>query len=66
VLRKQKPFCCGRKQYIPKVAMIAFNLACYVSVRGRMEEAQKRLRDAIALDKDIRRLAIDDEDLKPL
>jgi Flp pilus assembly protein TadD len=50
----------------PKVAMIAFNLACYASVIGRMEEAKKRLRDAIALDKDIRRLAIDDEDLKPL
>jgi hypothetical protein len=31
-----------------------------------MEEAKKRLRDASALDKDIRRLAIDDEDLKPL
>jgi hypothetical protein len=31
-----------------------------------MEEAKERLRDAIALDKDIRRLAIDDEDLKPL
>ena len=44
----------------PKVAMIAFNLACYASVIGRMEEAKKHLRDAIALDKDIRRLAIDD------
>ena len=46
--------------------MIAFNLACYASVIGRMEEAKKRLRDAIALDKDIRRLAIEDEDLKSL
>jgi Flp pilus assembly protein TadD len=50
----------------PKVAMIAFNLACYASVTGRMEEAKERLRHAIELDKDIRRLAIDDEDLKPL
>jgi Flp pilus assembly protein TadD len=50
----------------PKVAMIAFNLACYASVRGRLEEAKRRLRGAIALDKDIRELAIDDEDLKPL
>jgi tetratricopeptide (TPR) repeat protein len=50
----------------PTVAMIAFNLACYASVSGRREEAKKRLRDAIALDKDIRRLAIEDEDLKPL
>ena len=50
----------------PKVAMIAFNLACYASVTGRMEEAKERLRNAIELDKDIRGLALDDEDLKPL
>jgi Flp pilus assembly protein TadD len=50
----------------PKVAMIAFSLACYASVTGRMEEAKERLRHAIDLDKDIRRLALDDEDLKPL
>jgi tetratricopeptide (TPR) repeat protein len=48
----------------PKVAMIAFNLACYTSVAGRMEEAKERLRYAIDLDKDIGRLAIEDEDLK--
>jgi len=50
----------------PKVAMIAFNLACYASVMGRIEEARERLRYAIDLDKDIRRLALDDEDVKPL
>jgi Flp pilus assembly protein TadD len=50
----------------PKVAMIAFNLACYASVAGRMEEAKERLRYAIKLDKDIPGLALDDEDLKPL
>ena len=50
----------------PKVAIIAFNLACYSSVTGRIEEAKERLRHAIDLDKDIRGLAIDDEDLKPL
>jgi Flp pilus assembly protein TadD len=50
----------------PKIAMIAFNLACYASVTGRMEDAKERLRNAIALDKDIRGLAIDDEDLRPL
>jgi hypothetical protein len=31
-----------------------------------MEEAKERLRCAIKLDKDIRALAFDDEDLKPL
>jgi Flp pilus assembly protein TadD len=50
----------------PKVAMIAFTLACCASVTGRMEEAKERLRHAIDLDKDIRGLALDDEDLKPL
>ena len=49
----------------PKNALIAFNLACYASVTGRME-AKERLRHAIELDKDIRGLALDDEDLKPL
>jgi lipopolysaccharide biosynthesis regulator YciM len=50
----------------PKVAMIAFSLACYASVTGRMEEAKARLRQAIDLDKDFRKLALDDEDLKSL
>jgi hypothetical protein len=50
----------------PQVAMIAFNLACYASVTGRMVEAKEGLRSAIKLDKDIRALALDDEDLKPL
>ena len=43
----------------PKVAMIAFNVACYASVTGRMEEAKDRLRHAIDLDKDVRKLAIE-------
>ena len=50
----------------PKVAMIAFNLACYASAAGRMEEAKERLRHAIELDKEARKLALEDEDLKPL
>jgi hypothetical protein len=45
--------------------MIAFSLACYASVTGRMEEAKERLRHAIDLDKDMRKLAINDEDLRP-
>ena len=31
-----------------------------------MEDAKERLRNAIELDKDIRELALDDEDLRPL
>ena len=34
--------------------MIAFNLACYSSVTGRMEEAKERLQRAIKLNKGIR------------
>jgi Flp pilus assembly protein TadD len=50
----------------PKSALIAFNLACYARVAGHMEEAKARLQHAIDLDKDIRRLALDDEDLRAL
>ena len=50
----------------PRVAMIAFNLGCYASVTGRMEEASERLRRAIKLDNDIRGLALDDDDLKAI
>ena len=50
----------------PKNALIVFNLACYASVTGRMEEAKERLRHAIELDKEARKLALEDEDLKPL
>ena len=50
----------------PESALIAFNLACYASVTGRMEDAKERLRNAIELDKDVRKLALDDEDLRPL
>jgi hypothetical protein len=32
--------------------MIAFNLACYASVTGRIEKAKERLRHAIDFDKD--------------
>jgi tetratricopeptide (TPR) repeat protein len=50
----------------PKNALIAFSLACYASVTARIEEAKEHLRRAIDLDKDVRKLALDDEDLKPL
>jgi tetratricopeptide (TPR) repeat protein len=54
------------RDWHPKNALIAFNLACYASVAGRMEEAKVRLLHAIDLDKDIRWLALDDKDLRPL
>ena len=50
----------------PDHADILFNLACYASVAGRMEEAKLHLRKAIDLDADIRRLARVESDLRPL
>ena len=50
----------------PTNAVIAFNLACYASVTGRIEEAKDRLKHAISLDKEIRELAVCDEDLRGL
>jgi Flp pilus assembly protein TadD len=47
-------------------AMIEFNLACYASVTGRFEEAKEHLEHAIGLNAELRRIAIDDEDLRPL
>jgi Flp pilus assembly protein TadD len=47
-------------------ALIEFNLACYANVTGRFEDARVRLRYATELDKEIRRLALDDEELRPL
>ncbi len=50
----------------PQEAMIRYNLACYASVTGRIEEARSRLNDAIALDPRVKKLAQDDEDLASL
>jgi tetratricopeptide (TPR) repeat protein len=47
-------------------AIIEFNLACYASVTGRFEEAKAMLKRAVELDKQFQKLAIDDEDLRPL
>jgi hypothetical protein len=55
--------CCDMKP--PGGNPIAFNLACYASVTGRIEEAKERLRHAIELDKEARRLALQGEDLDP-
>jgi hypothetical protein len=64
--KRRKPILLEAQAIHPKVAMIAFNLASYASVTGRMEEAKERLRHAIHFDKDVRGLALDDDDLKPL
>lgn len=50
----------------PEEAMIRYNLACYASVSGHLAEARERLREAIALNEVVRKLAAEDEDLRPL
>ena len=50
----------------PKNVIILINLASYASVTGRFGEAKERLRRAIDLNKGVRRLALDVEDLRPL
>lgn len=50
----------------PHSALIRYNLACYASVTGRLVEARHRLEEAQALDAEMRKLAIADDDLKPL
>ena len=47
-------------------AIIAFNLSCYACVTGDIEQAKSHLKHALALDSNIRGLALRDEDLQTL
>jgi len=54
-------------QKFPKEYLFPFNLACYCSQQNRFEEAQAWLKKAMALDEMVvKKLAMEDEDLKPL
>lgn len=51
----------------PKEYLFPFNLACYCSQLGELEEAELWLKKAMSLEeKTVRKLAVDDPDLKPL
>jgi tetratricopeptide (TPR) repeat protein len=51
----------------PHEYLFPFNLACYFSQLNQLEEAEKWLKKAIAIDnKTVQKLAIDDPDLLPL
>ena len=50
----------------PDCAMIQFNLACYDTQLGHLNEARQRLRQAIQIDKDFADLARTDPDLEPI
>lgn len=50
----------------PEEPMILYNLACYASVSGELEAAGALLEQAIERDAGFRRMAAEDDDLKPL
>ncbi|MEY2881296.1 MAG: hypothetical protein RLZZ15_3676 [Verrucomicrobiota bacterium] len=50
----------------PKAAMVQFNLACYASQLGQLDDARHHLELALALDKDFTALAKTDPDLAAL
>ena len=51
----------------PKVWTIVYNLACYCAQLGRLDECQAWFKQAMAIDEHtVKRVAIDDPDLKPL
>jgi tetratricopeptide (TPR) repeat protein len=55
------------KDKFPKNWVIPYNLACYCSQLNRLEEAQVWLKKAMVIDeKAVKKMAIDDPDLKPL
>lgn len=50
----------------PKEAVLWFNLACYCSLLGEVEDASNHLDQAIALEKSFEKEAVDDPDLDKL
>jgi Flp pilus assembly protein TadD len=55
-------------EIFPKEPVVFFNLACYACQMGRLDEARRKLRRAAEIGdaKDIKRMALEDADLKPL
>lgn len=52
-------------EHLP-AAIIHYNLACYECQLGEVEVAKVRLQHAFKLEKELRSVALDDEDLKPI
>lgn len=50
----------------PKEPMIRYNLGCYECRQQHLDAAREYLADAFQLEKRLRIIALDDEDLKPL
>jgi predicted Zn-dependent protease len=57
----------GVELKFPKHYLFPYNLACYCSQLGEMEEAEQWLKKAAAINNDaVKKMALEDEDLKPL
>ena len=63
---KAQAFLLQARKLHPNNAIIVLNLACYACVTGHIEQAKTHLKHAIALDSNIRGLALRDEDLQTL
>ena len=66
MLSKWRWFFLKRVHGIREIPLILFKLACCASLTGRIEEAKLRISNAIDLDENVRRLALLEEDLRPL
>jgi tetratricopeptide (TPR) repeat protein len=58
--------CAGASAYHPRSAIIKYNLGCYACLDGKLDEAQKLVREAIELDENYGLRALDDVDLRDL
>ena len=67
-IEKAKPVLEEAAKLFPSDSMIQYNLACYCSQLGQLEAAQEHLHKSYELGdaKQIKLMALDDEDLKPL
>jgi tetratricopeptide (TPR) repeat protein len=55
------------KDKFPKNSTVPYNLACYCSQLNRLDEAEKWLKIAMAINEQaVKKMAFDDPDLKPL
>ena len=67
-IEKAKPVLLEAAKLFPDDGMIQYNLACYCSKLGQLDAAQEHLHKSYELGdaKQIKLMALDDEDLKPL
>lgn len=65
-IRKAEKILLDATTFHPDEPLIRYNLACYSSVQGRLDEARLRLDHALSLSPELGRLAAVDEDFAPL